>query len=252
MTECYAMVRARVMRVTSLTAHGSVTSPVRALASATASRIAVEERSDGGSTEADRQQNTDELRVVNVRSAETVGFGVAGEFARVNPQMLSMMTGVPVVYNALGDVVGYDSDTHLPITPFALEVWSQLAGRKEWGYTVFPHLAGGMLAGFAFGDGLVSFQMSRAVTVRHPRWGVGPYDMTGYHERLTTPVSGNTWWRNFVTEIAPPVADDEVVEFMDRIDNGGAASPHPLRAGSLDGGSAAGAGAWNVIGGWAS
>ena len=157
-------------------------------------------------------------------------------------------------------VIGFDSGTTLRPTSFALEVWSKLDGvsakpralgfdevpfdttpfdtpvpntagcqdGRRWGYTLFPFLRGGRLSGFKFANGLVSFNIVGAQTRRNSGWGVGPYDLTGPFERLVTPVSGNTSWRMFVTEAAPPAEGCGIQYLVPPVlDNGTAAEPMP-------------------------
>lgn len=149
-------------------------------------------------------------------------------------------------------VVGFDSNTRLPPASFALEVWSKLSGAacadgtRQYGYTVFPFLRGGYLTGFEFSDGLVSFNLRSARTRRGSRWGVGPYDLEGPYERLVTPVSGNTLYRQTLTPAPPPTEDAGVQETEDVI-HGGTASVTSDDV--IDGGTAASTSQWIVRGG---
>lgn len=175
--------------------------------------------------------------------------------------------GMAPVGGTLGDIIGFDSGTRLAPKSFALEVWSKLAGgactvssspgegtefgfgeggfdegpfgeaysgdttdtltERQWGYTLFPHLRGGILGGFKFDGGLVSFTLRGAQTRRASQWGVGPHDIEGPHERLTSPVSRNLSWRMFVTTGAPPTEQCGIQETTDVLDNGTAAEPMP-------------------------
>jgi hypothetical protein len=164
--------------------------------------------------------------------------------------------GVMMFGGDAGTVIGFDSGTTLRATSFALEVWSKLDGAsakpralggfdttpfdmpvpnaggcrdgRRWGYSLFPFLRGGRLSGFKFANGLVSFNLIGAQTRRNPGWGVGPYDLTGPFQRLSTPVSRNTSWRMFITEGSPPAEECGIqYRLPDVLDNGTAANPMP-------------------------
>lgn len=156
--------------------------------------------------------------------------------------------------------IGFDVNPRVAtVSSFALEVWSKLAGQRcvdgtpMWGYTLFPSLRGGRISGFRVSNGLVSFNLRGAQTRRSPKWGVGPYDLEGPFERLTSPVSRNTSWRMFTTPAAPPAEACGVQEFTPAVlDNGTAANPmpDPDAPETVDGGGAI-TSAWIIEGGGA-
>lgn len=148
-------------------------------------------------------------------------------------------------------VTGFDADTRRPPTSFALEVWSKLAGNNacsdvpvgfdqgpfseipfgspyfggdsQYGYTLFPFLKGGRLSGTKFHNGLVSFSVLGAQTRRVSRWGVGPYDLEGPHQRLLKVVSRNSAFQNFITTAPPPAELCGIQQTEDVIEGGNAA-----------------------------
>lgn len=251
-TQCYAMVRGSAIRVTALDDHGEVGDPIRYGTSKSVARVRVDEVVEQARSEV-LSTPEEERRLRFDRSAQTIRNRVDIEFLRVDPALLSLMSGVRLVYSeptgfGMGgfgympfgggvgsgvDVVGFDSSTRLSVTSFALEIWSKLAGQRcadgspAWGYTLFPHLRGGRLSGFTFANGLVSFNLVGAQTRRASRWGVGPYDLEGPYERLTSPVSRNTSFRSFITPAVPPVEVCGVQETADVLDNGTASNPMP-------------------------
>lgn len=245
-TECYAMVRGSALRVTGLSPCGSVPDPIPSAVSKSVSRVEINEVTEAGSNELLRN-DVEEPRLHFVRSEETVRYTADISFLRVDPGILSLVSGVPLVYGPGGGygfgegpfgetpfgvggsaVVGFDADLRVPATAFAMEVWSNLSGancadgQRRYGYTLFPYLRGGVLSGFQFANGLVSFTLLGAQTRRGSKWGIGPYDLEGPWARLTSEVSGNTSWRTFVTTSAPPEQSDGIVWFRDIIDNGDA------------------------------
>jgi hypothetical protein len=214
-------------------------------------RVTVNEVTDGGSSEVQRNTN-DESRVLMVDATIPIRNTLGIEFIRTDPGILSLVSGVPMVTNAAGDTVGFDTATRVPATAFALEVWSRLAGAgdcegtQRWGYTLFPFLKGGVLGGFKFADNTVSFSLTRAQSRRASQWGVGPYDLEGPFRRLLDPVSGNTSTRQFITTSPPPTQTDGVVEFEDVIDGGTATMTTPD---VIDGGTAVVTTPWIIDGG---
>jgi hypothetical protein len=146
-TKCYAQVRGSVIRVTRLDACGNpVPSESAVVVSKRISTITVDEVSDEGTNIRERNFG-DELCIVDDAYAETIGYTVDAALCGVDPDLITFMTGLPVVENAAGDVVGFDADTGIDLDGFgfAIEIWSRIAGSacepggaRPWGYTVFP------------------------------------------------------------------------------------------------------------------
>lgn len=256
-TRCYAMVRGSAIRVTELGKRGQVTDPVRSASSKAIARVTINEVVEGGSNEIFRNPE-EERRLKFVKPATTIRHTVDIEFLRVDPGVLSIVAGVPVVRNAAGDVVGFDSGSAIPAVSFGLEVWSKLngsvcadTGEREWGYTVLPFLRGGILTGFTFANGRVSFNLTKAQTRLSSRWLVGPHDLTGVFQRLLKHVSRNLFYSSFVTTAQPPAQTDGIVETEDVLSNGTAANPMPDPNAPLvvSGGTATDAGPYIISGG---
>ena len=235
-TKCYAQVRGSALRVTKLTSVGSATDPIQYAVSKSASRVVVNEVSEDNLNEMVRSDVTarDERRLFLSNPGNTVRYTADVDFIRVDPGVLTLVSGVPLVLNAHGDVVGFDSKTKLRAVSFGLEVWTRLAGaectlsgEREWGYTALPFLRGGYLSGFEFANGLVSFNLRGAQTRKVSRWGVGPFDLYGVHERLLSLVSRNTMLINFAGPIQPPAQVEGVQTTTDVIEGGSAASTSP-------------------------
>lgn len=254
----YAMVRGSTLRVTALDPTGRLAEPGKAAVSRSVTRVNVNEVTDSTSAEAFRDDR-DQARLVLDPTEDTIGFTVDAEFLRCDPGLLSLLTGVPLAYNAAGDVVGFDAQTNMPVAAFALEVWSKLSNQpcppsqRKWGYTLFPFLAGGTLTGFKFGGGLVTFGMKGAMTRMVPKWGIGPYDIDGTWGRLVTPVSRNDAWQQMIVSTAPPAQRDGIYSWTDTINNGTAANPmpDPTAATTLDAGHVSDVGSTIIDGGGA-
>ena len=253
---CYAMVRGSVLRVTELDRYGSVGDPVRFATSSAVASVTVNEVTEAGVDETTR--NPERQRRLRIRRhTQTLGYTTDIRFLRVDPGLYSLVSGVPMVRNAAGDVVGFDADARERVTTFGLEVWSKLTSAQcvgdaqQYGYTLFPSLSGGWISGFVFTNGAVSFTLTGARSGRNKRWGIGPYDLEGWFRRLLTPVSGNTPFRTYVLSTTPPTQYDGIQTLgPDVVDNGDAANPmpDPTAPEVLDGGGAV-TSPWIVDGG---
>jgi hypothetical protein len=218
-TECFAQVRGKVIRVTRLDGCGNPDPGASAVVvSKRISTVAIEEVTDSGTNIRERNFG-DELCIVDDAFETAIGYTANITLCGVDPDLISLMTGQPVVTNANGDIVGFDANTGIDLDSFgfALEVWSRLAGsacdpsgNRKWGYTPFPFLKGGRLGGFSFENGAVTFSIQGAQTRDGNGWGVGPYDVDrdelGLPAPLATPLGTNTHWRNVIVSLDPPEA----------------------------------------------
>jgi hypothetical protein len=273
------MVRGSALRVTGLDRRGSIPHPINFAVSKSVAKVTVNESTEAGSNELlGSEENDNDNRLHFVRPDQVINYSIDIDFLRVDPGVLSLVAGVPLITQR-GDllgfgeapfgsspfggvlpedgenpVVGFDSETRRPAASFGMEVWSKLAGTacidgvREYGYTVFPYLKGGYISGFEFKNGLVSFNLRRAQARKVPRWGVGPYDLEGPHERLVEVVSRNTLFRTALTTGLPPAEVAGIQETEDVI-YGGSASV--TSADVIDGGDAADTSPWIIYGGQA-
>ena len=188
-TECYSLIRGSGFRATRLTARGELPETIEFATSKSVVNIQIDEVTEGGVNDLIRTDLEDEPRIRFTRAAQTIRYDTGIKFLRVDPGVLNLVAGVPLVENAAGDVAGFDAQTRLSAASFALEVWSRLAGNRcadgtpRYGYTLLPFLKGGILSGFVFSNGLVSFNLVGARARRNSKWNVGPYDLEGDHER---------------------------------------------------------------------
>jgi hypothetical protein len=249
------MVRGSTLRVTQLREDGAISDPVAYAVSRSVVKVDIDEVTDDQGNETYRDE-TDQPRIHLPGTDEVVGYVTRSQFLRVDPGFLSLMAGVEVALDANGDGVGFDARTKIPAKAFALEVWSKLTGPvcadgPKWGYTLFPCLKGGTLAGFEFANALTTFTLDGAMTESGRKWHVGPYDLHERWERLLDPVSRNTPWHTEVTDVPPPTQTDGIVTFVDRVANGTPANPMPIPTDPvrLIGGTAAYTSPWIVSGG---
>lgn len=218
-TQCYAQVRGRVIRVTRLDGCGNPDPGASAVAvSKRVSSVTVNEVTEDGTNIRDRNF-ADELCVVDDSYTQILGYSTDITLCGVDPDLISLFTGQPVVMNAAGDVVGFDATTNVDLDSFgfALEVWSRIAGtacdasgNRPWGYTVFPFLKGGRIGGFSFENGAVQFTISGAQTRDGNGWGVGPFDVdrdgSNNPAPLNTALDVNAHFRNILVTLDPPEA----------------------------------------------
>lgn len=144
-------------------------------------------------------------------------------FCGVNPELITMLTGQPVVLNADGDaVVGFrmNSQIDVDLVGFALELWSSVpvavcddTGSASYGYILLPFIKGGTLGDFTVENGVVNFTLSGAATKDGSGWGVGPYNVVRDASDIAAPlVSAITEGDHMnleITTVAPPsVASD--------------------------------------------
>ena len=218
-TKCFAPVRGSVIRVTRLDACGNPDPGQSAVVvSKRISSVTIEEETDDG-TDVRERNFADEVCIVDDSFTTIIGYTADIAFCGVDPDLISLLTGQPVVKNAAGDVVGFDATTDVDLDSFgfALEVWSRLAGsacdpsgNRPWGYTVFPYLKGGRIGGFTFENGAVQFTVSGAQTRDGNGWGVGPFDVDRdavlAPAPLHTALGANTHYRTAVVTLDPPTA----------------------------------------------
>lgn len=201
-TKCYAQVRGSVIRATRVDACGvPLPGTSSVVVSKRISTISIDEQTDDGTNIRDRNFG-DELCVVDDAYTSTIGYTADITLCGVDPDMISIFTGQPVVKDAAGDTIGFDAQTGLNLgdTAFALEVWSRIAGGacaangyRQWGYTVFPFLKGGRLGAFSFENAAVQFQIQGAQTRDGNGWGAGPFNVTrgaGVKEVQTVTITG--------------------------------------------------------------
>jgi len=218
-TKCYAQVRGSVIRATLLDSCGNPDPGASAVVvSKRISTVTIDEVTDDGTNIRERNFG-DELCIVDDAFTQIIGYTADIALCGVDPGLVSLLTGQPVVTNAAGDIVGFDATTEVDLDSFgfALEVWSRIAGSacdpsgfRPWGYTVFPFLKGGRIGGFSFENGAVQFTISGAQTRDGNGWGVGPFDVdrdeTNAPSPLNSALGENTHYRNILVTLDPPAA----------------------------------------------
>ncbi|RFU83602.1 hypothetical protein DY218_27225 [Streptomyces triticagri] len=151
------------------------------------------------------------------------------EFCVLDPDVVTMMNANwPKVYDAFGNVVGFDVTSELGGANFALEVWPQYAqsddtdacsgeeaGEGGQGYLLFPCLSGGAPDDIEInGEDNTSFTFSGNTKASTGGWASGPYqvqlDENGVPGGLVTPVPAGAHYRVMTAiDVAPPEPPEE-------------------------------------------
>lgn len=223
-TKKVALVKGRVIRVTRLDACGR---PVYGDDAVVTSKGFI---SVGLSA---NTNDTDEVRITNAAGdtivyeasvTELSGYGVEIALAEVDPELLALVTGQALVFDADGNAAGFDIDTQLSLTGsgFALEVWAgapvadacdDVEAEGTFGYILLPFLQGGILGDFSIENGGITFTLTGANSKDGNSWGKGPFDVQ------LNPVNGGpsvagpmlqaigktTALRVLLVDVAPPV-----------------------------------------------
>lgn len=139
-------------------------------------------------------------------------------FVNVDPALLSLLSGMPVVMNAAGDaIIGFDQDDEIDVeaVAFALELWTGVGGAAcdeegdpLYGYMLLPFVKGGMIGNVTVENGNITFPITGAQTKKGTQWDVGPYDVQddedGNPGPLVEALASSVHFRHFTTSVAPP------------------------------------------------
>lgn len=146
-------------------------------------------------------------------------------FCGVDPELVTMLTGQPVVLDADGVPTGFRQNSKIDVnaTGFALELWAGVpggacdpSGAQQYGYILFPFFSGGTLGDFSVENAALNFTLSGATTRDGAAWGVGPYDVTRDSGGVASPLlevidpDGDHMHLELVS-VAPPTPTDGAV-----------------------------------------
>lgn len=219
-TKCIALVRGRRIRLTRLDNCGR---PVFGEDSVVITGGFIAARINAVTTETeaiDVKRADGKTCIYEPAEQNLVGYSVEIQFCNVDPELLSIATGQPVVVGWDGStVVGFDVDTKVELKQnFALEIWSGAPSddacedenaEGEYGWTLLPRISGGMLGDFEIGNAEVTFTLTNGNTREGNSWGVGPYrdillNNVGQPAGLPQPISRTLAFRQMVVNLAPP------------------------------------------------
>lgn len=140
----------------------------------------------------------------------------------VDPDILSFVTGSPLVLNSAGNSVGNRIQTGQACqVNFGLEVWTDIpgqdcaAGAKQYGYFLAPCIGGGILGDWTIENDALNLELN-AKARSGAGWGSGPWDVdeTAVSPAptapgpLLTPIGVTDVMDLHLTTIAPPDVTD--------------------------------------------
>lgn len=220
---CYPLINGRRFRFTALDGCGRRKSGgCVSIVSDGIISVSVSSRTEEGTPV--QVQNSNGRYIVNIPGTPTFsGHGAEISLAEVNPDLIGMLTGNKVVYDARsGNAIGFKTSTKIDLskTGFALEVWMDVPGvacdvedeeaEGAWGYVLLPYLSGGVLADFEIANGAVNFSITGAATKDGGAWGFGPYDVVldaaGLPSPLLDAMEPDEPMLVQLTNVAPPDA----------------------------------------------
>lgn len=217
----FTLVRGRALRVTKLDGCGRVDlGPDSSIATDGFISVGLTANTEEGET-ISQTNAAGKICILDEPSPEFTGYSIEVNFCGVDPQLLSLMTGQPVVLNAAGTaVVGFrmNSGINLAEKGFALEMWSSVpvaacdaSGGASFGYFLVPFIQGGVLGDFTVENGAINFTLTGASSKEGSEWGVGPYDVVrdegGAAGPLNEPIDTKDHLHLEVTTVPPPTLD---------------------------------------------
>lgn len=151
---------------------------------------------------------------------------------RVNPELVSLMTGLPVIYDDSPDpvAVGFGTDTDTYATgQFALEMWTNLAVNPDgaactdagtlYGYLLLPWMGDAQIGDITVEDGAANLVLT-GITKGGNQWGTGPWDVVRDNADAASPlleaIPTNRHRHLQWTSLAPPAATDGC-QFLDPV-----------------------------------
>ena len=194
---CFSLVRGRVMRVTRLDGCGAVVpGPDAQVVSDGFISVALTAQTDEG-TAISVTNAAGKVCISDEPCPTFTGYDIAVEFCGVDPALIDIMTGQPIVENGAGTAVGFRMNTAVDAcdSGFALEVWSQVPAalcepgqQGSFGYFLVPFVKGGIIGDFTIANDAVNFTLSGAKSKDGSAWGVGPYSVTRDETNLPSPL----------------------------------------------------------------
>lgn len=217
MAQCYSMLRVPKVRVTLLDECGQPTFSNCAQV-ITDGIITIEETRNQNDRQDFFTLNADGQACVTDTSPPILKWlELTLTFCRVDPELMNLLTGEPLVLDGDDDAVGYRTrEGSVNTVNFALEAWTRISGSEAceggvapYGYVLYPWMVEGVLGNQSFQNGVANFVVT-ARTRRNSLWDVGPYDVVldgaGAASPLLTPIAAGDHRHLQLTQVAPPDA----------------------------------------------
>lgn len=218
-SKCFPLIRGRAMRVTRLDGCGAtVLGPTSQVVSKGFVTVTLTPVNDEGTTITVVNANGENC-INDVPTPRFLNYTAEVVFCNVNPDLINITTGNPIVYDAAvtpqGVGFGVDSNVDQSASGFALEVWSNTPSSactpgqsQAYGYFLLPFLKGGTVGDITIGNDAVNFTLTGAATKDGNQWGVGPYNVTkngsGVVGKLNTAIPTVRHLHLELTTVAPP------------------------------------------------
>lgn len=217
MSSKFSLVRGRKMRATALDGCGD---PVPGSRNVITTDGFISVGLTANNEEADEISVTNAAGRVCILDSPTSKFqnySVQIQFCGVDPELITMMTGQPVVLDGQGGIVGFQQDTEVDVdlVGFALELWAGVpfdvceeGADVTYGYILLPFIKGGSLGDFTVENAAINFTMTGGVTKGGAGWAAGPHDVVldngGNPSPLLQPLTKGVHLHVQQTQVAPP------------------------------------------------
>jgi len=189
-SQCFNIVRGRVMRVTYLDECGEIPligdppPSCEVVVSDGLISVAMTAEIEAGETIRDRNW-AGALCTTDRTPDEFLYWNVEITFCQVDPALISLLTGAPMELDGT-DAVGFRTREGSEDTHVAIEMWTGTTPvvcapgeDPTLGYTLLPHVMGGRVGDLTIENGRADFVVGGAYTKCGQGWGVGPYDVIG-------------------------------------------------------------------------
>ena len=220
-TTCWSSVRGKVMRATKVDECGAVVAgPKGTLTTKGFVQVSYSLEVDEG-TEISIPDANGDLCISEPGTPTIKWVNVEIQFCRVDPDLVNMITGFPVVTDPTGGGVGFRiRDTIQANAGTGLEVWSDVSGtggicaaggQRLYGYFLLPWVNKGIISGdILIQNGEATFTLS-GKGVKGSGWDTGPYlvdtvdiPVAGTPAKLATAIGPNDLMDLHVTSVPPP------------------------------------------------
>ena len=221
MSKQYSLVRGRAMRATRTNGCGNPTPGADSVVTSEGFiSVGLTANTEAGET-ISVTNAAGKVCVQDEPTPKFVNYSVEINFCGVNPDLVGMLTGQPLVLDAQGEAVGFrmNSKIDVDLSGFALELWAGVAGQAcdttgatSYGYVLLPFIKGGTLGDFSIENGAVNFSVTGAKTKDGSGWGVGPYDVvldaTGTPSPLAEVITEGDHLHLELTSVPPPTINE--------------------------------------------
>lgn len=219
----YSLIRGRALRVTRLDGCGNpVPGPDSVVATKGFISVGLTSNTEEGDPISVTNANGD-ICISDTPAPKVTGFGVEVTLCGVDPNLVNLLTGQPLVYDGadVPEPVGFRINTSVSLddSGFAMELWSGVPAAacvpgqgQNFGYLLLPFVKGGVLGDLTVENGPVNFVVTGAQTKDGSGWGVGPYDVVldgdGDESPLLEAIDSRDHLHVQITQVAPPVTPD--------------------------------------------